>query len=76
MQILEGVVISSKTPKTVIVEVSRRTPHKLYKKLIKKSKKYKVEVGEFAVKPGDRIKIVNTRPISKEKFFKVLEVLK
>ncbi|RJQ38716.1 30S ribosomal protein S17 [Candidatus Microgenomates bacterium] len=76
MQILEGVVISNKTPKTAIVEVSRRTPHKLYKKLIKKSKKYKVEVGETIVKAGDRIKIVNTRPISKEKFFKVLEVLK
>lgn len=75
MQILEGIVISNKTLKTAIVEVSRRTPHKIYKKLIKRSKKYKVDVNNVSIKLGDRVKIINIRPISKEKHFKILNVI-
>ncbi len=75
MQIFEGIVVSNKMKNTAVVEVERRTPHPLYKKLIKRGKKYKVEVGDFNVLPGERVKIVQTRPLSKDKNFKVLEVL-
>ncbi|KKP95449.1 MAG: 30S ribosomal protein S17 [Microgenomates group bacterium GW2011_GWC1_38_14] len=76
MKTLEGIVISNLMQKTVIVEVSRVSRHKLYKKIIKKSKKYKVDASNFEAKLGDKVKIAETKPISKEKNFKVTEIIK
>jgi len=73
---LIGKIISTKMNKTVVVEVIRKTPHPLYKKLIKRSKNLKADSGELILNVGDRVKIVQTKPISKDKFFKVLEVIK
>jgi small subunit ribosomal protein S17 len=73
MKIFEGVVVSLKTNNTVIVEVTRRTPHPLYRKLIKRSKKYKVDMAGHELAMGQSVKIVETRPISKDKYFKVME---
>lgn len=75
MKIFEGIVISTKMQKTVIVEVMRKVAHPLYKKLLKRNKKYKVDNTGFSVSEGDRVKIVETKPISKDKHFKILKIL-
>ena len=71
-----GKVVSLKMNRTAVVEITRRTAHPLYKKLIKRSGHYKADTGELVLKVGDKVKIAETRPISKDKFFKVLEVIK
>lgn len=75
-KILEGKIVSLKMGNTVVVEVTRRVTHPLYKKLLKRSKRYKVDTNGITLSLGDSIKIVSTRPISKDKHFKVLEVKK
>ena len=75
-KILNGKIVSLKSQDTVIVEVTRKVAHPLYKKLMKKTKKYKADVKGQTLSLGDKVKIVSTRPISKDKFFKVLEVTK
>lgn len=71
-----GKIVSVKMNKTVVVEVVRRNPHPLYRKLLTKSSKYKVDTGDLSLTVGQNVKIAQNRPISKEKFFKVMEVIK
>ena len=71
MKRFDAVVISAKMKDTVIVEVERRTPHPLYRKLIKRSKTYKVSPNGMDVKIGQRVKILETRPMSKGKYFEI-----
>lgn len=76
MKILEGIIVSTGMNKTIVVEVTRKTPHPLYKKLIKRSKKYKVDNSGFEdITVGSVVRITETRPISKDKYFKVSEIL-
>ena len=75
-KIFEGVVVSVKMEKTAIVSITRKFPHPLYKKLIKRSNKIVADVSTFEPKIGDRVKIVETKPISKTKHFKIMEVIK
>lgn len=70
-KILQGKVISNKMNGTAVVQVSRRVPHKLYRKIIKTSKKYKVATNGEKLEVGQVIKIIETRPISKDKHFAV-----
>jgi small subunit ribosomal protein S17 len=70
---LKGVVISDKMDKTIVVSVTRFVEHPKYGKRIKKSKKYKVHDAENAKKVGDMVEIEETRPISKDKKFKVVK---
>lgn len=70
----DGVVVSAKMKDSAIVEVTRKAPHPLYRRVLKRTKKYKVSTGGRQVQVGDRVKIVETRPISKDKHFEVLEV--
>jgi len=72
----EGKVVSSKMQNTVVVEVFRRKPHPLYKRLLKRSTKFKVDTTGQSVNVGDKVKIIETRPISKGKYFKIIEVIK
>jgi len=72
MKILEGKVVSAKTPKTIIVEVERNNFHPLYKKIIRRTKRYKVHCENNDVKVGDLVKIKSVRPISKEKHFRLV----
>lgn len=74
-KVLLGKVISTKMDKTVVVEVTRFVPHPLYKKLLKRSKHFNVDVNGQEVVVGKRVKIVETKPIAKNKYFKILEVL-
>lgn len=73
---LIGVVVSDKMDKTIVVKVERLVRHPLYKKTIKKSKKYKVHDEENKAKVGDKVKIMETRPLSKHKRWRLVEVLK
>ncbi len=75
-KIFDGVVVSLKMQNTAIVSVTRRFSHPLYKKLIKKNNKINADISNFALHVGDRVKIVETKPISKTKHFKIMEVMK
>jgi len=70
--ILKGVVISDKMDKTVVVSVSRFVKHPLYGKFYKVSKKYKAHDENNEKKIGDKVEIIETRPISKDKRFKIV----
>jgi len=70
---LQGVVVSDKMTKTVVVSVSRFVKHPLYGKYYKVSKKYKAHDENNKYKTGDKVVIVETKPISKDKKFKVVE---
>jgi len=73
MKELTAKVISNKMAKTVVVEVERQVKHPLYKKIIKKTKNLKVHNESLALNPGDMVRIIAVRPISKEKHFKVVK---
>jgi small subunit ribosomal protein S17 len=72
-RLLSGVVVSSNSNKTIVVEVTRRVKHKLYKKIIKRTKKYHAHDEYNAFKKGDTVKIEETKPISKLKSWIVKE---
>ena len=71
-RILQGVVVSDKMDKTVVVNVERRTQHPLYKKFIRRSKKYAAHDENNAAKIGDMVSIRECRPISKRKTWEIV----
>ncbi len=71
-----GKIVSLKMNRTAVVEITRRTAHPLYKKLIKRTSRIKADTGDLTLELGQAIKIAETKPISKQKFFKVTEVIK
>ena len=71
-RILQGVVVSDKMDKTVIVRVDRMIMHPLYKKYIRRSKRYPAHDPENRCRIGDRVRIRECRPLSKTKHFEVL----
>ncbi|MBI2613754.1 MAG: mitochondrial small ribosomal subunit protein uS17m [Candidatus Levybacteria bacterium] len=75
-RIFDATVISLKMKNTAIVAITRRFPHPLYKKLIKKDNKVAADISTFAPHVGDKVKIAETKPISKTKHFKIMEVIK
>ena len=62
-RILTGTVVSSNTNKTIVVKVTRRVQHKLYKKIISQSKKYHANDENNSFKVGDIVKIIESKPI-------------
>ena len=72
-RILQGTVVSDKNDKTVIVEVERRYTHPLYKKVVRRSKKYHAHDETNALKVGDRVRIQETAPISRTKRWAVIQ---
>jgi small subunit ribosomal protein S17 len=62
--------------KTIVVEVERRVPHPKYKKIVRKTSKFYAHDEASEAKTGDRVRIEETRPISKLKCWKLAEVLK
>jgi len=68
-RILEGKVVKNKSEKTIIVDVESTYIHKKYKKYLKKNKKYAVHDEENISKLGDKVQIIESRPISKTKKF-------
>lgn len=69
-----GKVVSNKMDKTAVVAVERMTRHPLYGKIIKRTKKYKVHDENNECSVGDKVKIMETRPISKGKRWRLVEV--
>lgn len=70
-----GTVTSNKMDKTVVVRVERRVPHPKYGKIVTKSSKFYAHNDENKAKLGDRVRIIETRPLSKLKRWRVVEVL-
>jgi small subunit ribosomal protein S17 len=70
----EGVVVSDCQDKTIVVEVTRLTSHKLYKKVIKLSKKYYAHDEDNKAKIGDKVIIAETRPLSKTKRWRLVSI--
>ncbi len=75
-KVRNGVVVSDKMDKTVVVLVERLVQHVQYKKYVKQRKKYKAHDPENRCKTGDVVTIVETRPLSREKRWLVREVVK
>lgn len=75
MKTFEGKVVANNMQKTAIVEVTQRVAHPLYKKLLKRTKRHSVDVGYFEVGVGNVVQIMETRPISKNKHFKIVRVI-
>ncbi|HLL60168.1 MAG TPA: 30S ribosomal protein S17 [Candidatus Nitrosocosmicus sp.] len=74
-KVLQGKVVSNKMDKTIVVEVERVYRHPLYKKTLRKHKKYKVHNEDDNIEVNDVVSIEETRPMSKEKRFKVLKLI-
>ena len=72
-RILQGTVVSDKNDKTVVVKVERRFTHPLFKKTVRRSKNYKAHDADNRCKVGDQVHIQESRPISKDKRWVVLE---
>ena len=70
-----GKVVSNKMDKTIVVAVERQVPHPLYKKYFKKTKKFHAHDGENACNIGDTVRIMETRPLSKTKRWRLVEIL-
>ncbi len=70
-----GVVVSDKMDKTVVVAIENRSPHPKYKKIVVNTKKFKAHDEENRAKEGDRVRIRETRPLSKTKRWVVAEIL-
>ena len=71
-----GQVVSTKMQKTIVVEVSRRVPHPLYKRIIGKRKKFYAHDEQSSAKLGDVVRIVECRPLSKLKRWELAEVIR
>ncbi len=74
-KVLVGQVTSDKMDKTVIVVVERTVRHPLYGKVLRRKKKYKAHDEENACQIGDRVRIIESRPVSREKRWRVVEIL-
>jgi small subunit ribosomal protein S17 len=71
-----GQVVSTKMTKTIVVEVSRRVPHPLYKRIIGKRKKFYAHDEEGRAKTGDVVRIIECRPLSKLKRWRLADVIR
>jgi len=70
-----GKVVSDKMDKTIVVAVETRVPHPLYKKIIKRTYKLKAHDEANECGPGDIVRVMETRPLSKEKRWRLVEVI-
>ncbi|AFZ48137.1 30S ribosomal protein S17 [Cyanobacterium stanieri LEGE 03274] len=70
-----GVVVSNKMDKTAVVAVENRSPHPKYGKIVVKTKKYKAHDPENQCQEGDRVRIRETRPLSKTKRWELAEII-
>jgi small subunit ribosomal protein S17 len=70
-----GKVVSAKMNKTIVVEVERRVPHAQFKKIIKQTSKFYAHDEKGEAKEGDKVRIMETRPLSKLKCWRLIEVL-
>lgn len=72
---LEGTVVSDKMDKTVVVAVQRLTPHPLYGRVLRRTSKYKAHDEANDARQGDRVIITECRPLSKDKSWRVVQIV-
>ena len=70
-----GLVVSDKMDKTVVVAIERRVPHPIYGKMVTRTKRLKAHDEANSAKTGDMVRIVETRPLSKDKRWRLLEIV-
>lgn len=75
-QILTGEVVSDKMQKTIVVQVTRKIPHPVYGKYVKRFKKHYAHVESISPKIGDTVRIASMRPMSKTKRWRVIEIVR
>jgi small subunit ribosomal protein S17 len=75
-KIFNGIIVSVSMKKTAVIKITRMFPHPLYKKLMKRDSNFNADIGTFAPKIGDKVKIAESKPISKTKHFRIVEVTK
>ncbi len=75
-KVIQGIVTSNAMDKTIVVKVSRRLRHPLYGKFINKSKSFKAHDENNTSRVGDEVRIIESRPISKDKRWRLLETVK
>lgn len=75
LKIKEGVVVSDKMDKTVVVAVQRLVRHRLYRRVIRRTRRFKAHDATNDCRVGDRVRIQECRPLSKEKCWRVIEVI-
>lgn len=74
-KVLTGKVVSDKMDKTVVVAVETLVRHPLYQRIIRRTKKFKAHDEQNSCRVGDKVKMMETRPLSKEKRWRVIEIL-
>jgi small subunit ribosomal protein S17 len=70
-----GQVVSDKMEKTVVVSIERRVEHPVYGKMVRRTKKLKAHDEQNEAKTGDTVRIMETRPLSKDKRWRVVEII-
>ncbi len=70
-----GLVVSDKMEKTVVVRIDRRMPHPQYGKMVTRTRRLKAHDEENSAKVGDTVRIMETRPLSKDKRWRVVEIV-
>ena len=70
-----GRVVSDKMDKTIVVAIEENVSHPLYKKIIKRTSKFKVHDEENECRTGDRVRVIETRPLSKDKRWRLVKVI-
>ncbi len=70
-----GIVVSDKMQKTVVVAIERRVPHPMYKKMVTRTTRLKAHDEENSAKAGDTVRIVETRPLSRDKRWRLVEII-
>jgi small subunit ribosomal protein S17 len=70
-----GMVVSDKMAKTVVVSIERRVQHPVYGKMVRRTKKLKAHDEQNEAKTGDTVRIMETRPLSKDKRWRVVEII-
>jgi small subunit ribosomal protein S17 len=73
---LVGVVVSDKMQKTIVVEVERSIRHPVYRKVLRRSKRYKAHDEQNSAKPGDTVQIMEWRPLSADKRWKLEQIIR
>jgi small subunit ribosomal protein S17 len=73
-KVREGLVVSDKMDKTVVVVIREQKPHPLYKKVVRHTARLKAH-DELGAGPGDRVRLIETRPLSKDKRWRVAEIV-
>lgn len=73
MKTLTGKVVSLKMKNTIVVKVERQLVHPLYKKIMRRTRQFKADYQGNSMKEGDQVELIETRPMSKDKHYKVID---